>query len=386
MKNLSKKIVNQLKLFLKKSNYNLHEPELNFRDLHHLNQCFKSGMISTAGKYVTKFENEIKKTTKSKYVVSVTSGTVGLFISLKVLNIKKNDEVIVPAITFVATANAVAQCDAIPHFADIENTTFGIDATKLDKYLSKATYIKKNICYNRKTKKIIRAIIPVHIFGHPCKIDQIIKVAKKYKLAVIEDAAEAIGSFYKKRHVGNFGAIGVLSFNGNKIITCGGGGAVITNNKILYKKIKHICSTAKVNHPYRYIHDEIAYNFRLPAINAALGYAQILRLKKLITKKTKLYKIYKKIFSNINDVDIVNSPKNCSSNFWLQTIRLSNDAKKFKTKIIKECQLAGLKVRPLWDILPKLRMYKNCPSMNLDNSKKAYDTVINIPSSSSIIK
>ena len=386
MKSFSTEIVKNLKFILKDKNKNLHEPELDEEDLNHINKCFKSGMISTAGNYVSKFENEIKKITKSKYVVSVSNGTVGLFISLKVSGVKDNDEVLVPAVTFVASANAVAQCNAIPHFIDIEDKTLGIDINKLEKYLCKNTFIKKNICYNKKTKRKIKAIIPVHVFGHPCEIKKIVLVAKKFKLIVIEDAAEAIGSYYKKKHVGNFGTAGVLSFNGNKIVTCGGGGAIITNNLKLFRKIKHLCSTAKIFHKWKYIHDEVGYNFRLPALNAALGYSQLLKLKFFINKKIKLYRIYKEKFSKLEGVSIMDSPKDCDSNFWLQTMILSNKTKKLKTKLIIDCHKLGIKVRPLWDIIPTLKMYKRCPKMNLDNSKKAYSSIINLPSSSSIIE
>ena len=195
-----------------------------------------------------------------------------------------------------------------------------------------------------------------------------------------------MGSYYKKKHVGNFGLTGVLSFNGNKIITCGGGGAIITNNFKLYRQIKHLCTTAKINHKWKYIHDEVGYNFRLPALNAALGYSQILKLKFFTNKKIRLYKSYKEKFSKIREISIMDSPKDCESNFWLQTMILSNEAKKLKTKIINDCHKSGIKVRPLWDIIPTLKMYKNCPRMNLDNSKKAYGSIINLPSSSSIIK
>lgn len=386
MKLLHKKIIVNLKSVLGLKKISLHEPDLNDKDFFHLKKCFQSGMISTAGTYVSKFENELKKITKSKYVISVSNGTVGLFVSLLTIGIKQNDEVLLPAITFVATANAVAQCKAIPHFVDIEQNTLGIDAGKLEKYLKKNTYIKKNSCFNKKTKRRIKAIIPVHIFGHPCKINEILKVAKKYKLTVIEDAAEAIGSYYKKKHVGNFGLVGIFSFNGNKIVTSGGGGAIITNNKLLYKKIKHICSTAKINHPWKYIHNEVGYNFRLPAINAALGYSQLLKLKSFIKKKIKLYKIYQNLFKSVKGIEIMGAPKYCKSNFWLQTMILSKETKKFKNKIIKECHDANIKVRPLWELISSLNMYKNCPKMNLENSFKAYESIINLPSSSSIIK
>lgn len=380
-------IVKKLKSVLgRRKNIVLHEPDLDLVDLRHLRNCFKSGMISTVGDYVKKFENEIKNITKSKYIISVSNGTIGLFISLKVTGVKSDDEVLIPAVSFVATANAVAHCNATPHFVDIGETDLGIDPIRLDEYLKKNTYMKKNNCFNKKTKKPIKAIIPVHVFGHPCNINKIIKVCKKYKIRVIEDAAEGIGSYSQNKHVGTFGDVGVFSFNGNKIVTTGGGGAIITNNVSIYKKIKHLCTTAKINHPWKYLHNEIGYNFRLPALNAALGYSQLLKINKLRQKKFKLYKIYKKLFAKTKEIEILGSPKNCQSNFWLQTIVLSKKAANLKTKIIKDCHSSGLKVRPLWDLISSFKMYKKCPKMNLKNSKLAYSRIINLPSSSTILK
>lgn len=376
----------RLKFIFKNKNLNLHEPDLDEKDLFHLQKCFKSGMISTAGQYVDKFEGEIKKITKCKYVVSVTNGTIGLFVSLKVLNITQNDEVLVPAVSFVATANAVSHCGAVPHFVDIENRTNGIDAIQLEKYLLKNTYRKKGVYFNKKTKRPIKAIIPVHIFGHPCEINKIVKVAKRFNLVIIEDAAEALGSYYKQKHVGNFGQLGVLSFNGNKIVTTGGGGAILINNRKLYNKIKHLITTAKVNHKWKYLHDDIGYNFRLPAINAALGYSQLLKIKKTIKNKKKLYYFYKNKLKDYKDIKVMPSPKYCKSNYWLQTLILSEKTKKHKSKIIKDCHNVGIKARPLWNLISTFKMYKKCPKMKLINSKKAYEKIINVPSSSFLIK
>ena len=386
MKSLSNRILSILKSVSKNKKTFLHEPYFTKSDLKNLTMCFKSGMISTAGKYTNLFEKQIKRITNCKYVISVTNGTVGLFLSLKILGIKKNDEVLVPAVTFVATANAVAHCDAIPHFVDIEKTNFGIDVKNLESYLKKNTIIKNHRCINKKTKRIIRAIIPVHVFGHPCDMEKIIKISKKYNLIILEDATEALGSFYKNKHVGNFGKIGVFSFNGNKIVTTGGGGAIVTNNKKLAKKIKHLSSTAKIKHKWRYIHDEIGYNYRLPAINSSIGYSQLINFKKNISLKNKIYEMYEKKFSKLSEVALVKSPKNCKSNYWLQTLYLKNGSDKLKNETIKECHKNKIYVRPLWDLLPSLKMYRNCPKMKLENSKIAYYSAINLPSSSNIIK
>jgi perosamine synthetase len=358
----------------------LHEPFLDKKDLSSLKNCFQSKFISTAGSEVSHFEKKISQITKSKHVIAVLNGTIGLYASLKSINIKQDDEVIVPAITFVATANAVAHCGGIPHFVDISLDDYGIDPIKLDLYLKKITIIKKNKCFNTKTKKYIKAIIPVHIFGNPSQITDILKVAKKYKLTVIEDATEALGSYFNNRHVGTFGKIGVFSFNGNKIITTGGGGAIVTNDNKLAKKIRHLCSTAKVSHSYKFIHDQVAYNFKMPAINASLGCSQILKLKKLIKKKKKLNLQYQKLFSKTQGVKIYKPQKKVNSNYWLQTLILEKKTKNFKDKIILECLKNGIQVRPLWEIIASLKMYKKCPSMNLKNSRFAYNTVISLPS------
>ena len=383
MNNLSKKILSFFKN--KKKPIYLHEPSIDKKDINEVSKCISSKMISSKGNYVKKFEEKIKKFTKSKYCTAVSNGTVGIFLSLKCLDIKEQDEVLVPAITFVATANAVRHCGAVPHFVDIKLDHLSIDVDKLDKYLQAISIKKNGYCFNKNTNRYIKAIIPVHIFGHSCDIDNIIKISKKYNFKIVEDATEALGSFYKNKHLGNYGDLGVFSFNGNKIISTGGGGAIVTNNKKLASKVNHLASTAKVAHPYRYIHDEIGYNFKLPAINASLGCSQISKLKLLIKKKRELYFHYKNFFKNVDGIKLVSNPKKCVSNFWLQTIILDKNNLNIKEKIIKDCHRYGVYVRPVWDILPKLKMYKKCPKMNLSASKEAYNSIINLPSSSNLV-
>jgi len=365
-----------------KKKINLHEPQLKPKDMIYIKKCFNSGLVSTAGKYVNLFEKKIKKITKSKNVISIINGTCGLHISLKVLGIKSNDEVLVPAITFVATANAVAHCNAIPHFVEIEEDTFGIDPIKLEKYLDKNTIIKKGKCFNFNTKRFISAIIPVHVFGHPCKIDKLKALAKKFNLKVIEDATEALGSLYKNKHVGNFGDLGVISFNGNKIVTTGGGGVILCNSNALAKKLRHITSTAKVTHKWRYIHNEVGYNYRLPAINASIALGQLKRFKEMIKNKRKLYYSYKQLYHENNFIKIMKEPKNSKSNYWLQALILDRKYSKFKNKIIDKCNKSGIKARPIWDLLSELKMFKKCPKMNLKISKALFKKTINLPSSS----
>ena len=279
-KNLIERISSSIiKLNIKKAN-GLHEPIFLGKEKKYLNECISSGYVSYVGKFVKLFENKICKFTKSKYAVALVNGTSALHILLTYFKINNEDEVLLPSLTFVATANAIKYCNANPHFLDIEKETLGICPKKLEKYLSKTLIRKKNFSINKYTKKKVRVLIAVHLFGFPCKIEEIKKICFKYKIKVIEDAAEAMGSFYKNKHLGNFSEAGVISFNGNKTITCGGGAVIISSNKKLTDKIKHLSTTAKIKHDWEYIHDDVGYNYRMTNLNAAVGCAQIENIKK----------------------------------------------------------------------------------------------------------
>jgi perosamine synthetase len=380
--NLPKKIFKVLRLTLRKKTAALHEPLFKNNESKLLVNCINSGYVSSIGKYVTKFEDKVKKYTNSKNVVSVINGTAALHLALKLLNVKKNDEVILPTITFVATANAISYCDAIPHFVDSELDTFGIDVFKLEKYLSKNCKIINGECFNKNTKRRIRAIIAVHIFGNPMNIKGLVKIAKKFKLKIIEDAAEGLGSYYKNIHVGNFGDIGIISFNGNKVITTGGGGMLLIKSNNIAKKAKHLATSAKKLHKWEYFHDQIGFNYRLPNINAALGYAQITNIKKLIVAKKKLYCAYKKNFSKIKEIKFINPNPFTKSNHWLNTIYLHKSNIFKRNQVLKELHQNRYYCRPIWTPLHKLPMYKNFPKDNLSNAVTIQKSVINIPSSS----
>ena len=380
--NLSKKIFKVLRLTLKKKTAFLHEPLFENNEGKILVDCIKSGYVSSDGFYVNKFEKKIKKYTNSNNAISVINGTAALHLALKLLDVKKNDEVLLPAITFVATANAVSYCGAIPHFLDSELDTFGIDVLKLEKYLSKKCKIVNGECFNKSSKRRIRAIVAVHIFGNPMNIEKLIKVAKKFKLKIIEDAAEGLGSYYKNIHVGNFGDIGVLSFNGNKVITTGGGGILLIKSNKIAIKAKHLSTTAKKKHKWEYFHDQIGFNYRMPNINAALGYAQIANIKKLIIAKKKLFFLYKKNFSKIKEIKFIIPNLFCKSNHWLNTIFLHKSNIFKRNQILKELHKNRYYCRPIWTPLHKLPMYKNCPKDSLPNATIIEKSVINIPSSS----
>jgi len=373
-------IVQSIRKVVGKGKHQLHEPLFCGNEIKYLKKTILTNSVSTIGNYVKEFEEKIKKITKSKFAIAVVNGTAALHISLKISGVKNNDEVLVPALTFVGTANAIVYCGGIPHFVDSEINTMGIDTQKLEKYLNEIVIFKKNLAINRFTKRVIRAIVPVHIFGHPCKIDEIMKIAKKFNLIVMEDAAEALGSYYKKKHLGTFGLAGCLSFNGNKIVTTGGGGAVITNNKVFAEKIRHFSTTAKLVHKWEYIHDQIGYNFRMPNLNAALGLAQLENLNFFIKNKRVLYKKYYGIFKNNNNISIFREVKNAKSNYWLQILILKKNNFKFKNQILDKAFKSGIYLRPAWRLISDLKPYKFNPKMNLNGSQDIYKRIINIPS------
>ena len=383
---LHKIIIKSIIAVIGKKKHQLHEPLFFGNEIKYLKKTISENLVSTIGPFVKKFEDQIKKYTKTKYVISIINGTEALHLSLVACGIKNNDEVLVPAITFAGTANAILYSGAIPHFVDSELETLGIDPIKLERYLEKVAIKKGKFYFNKKTSRRIRAIIPVHIFGNICQIDNILKIAKKYNLIVIEDAAEALGSFYKKKHAGTFGLVGCFSFNGNKIITTGGGGAIITNNKLLAKKIKHLSTTAKINHRWEYIHDTVGYNFRMPNLNAALGSAQIENLNKFLKSKRKLFLRYSEEFLKINDVRLIKNPRSSKSNNWLNTIFIKNSSIKKRNKVLSLAQKNRMFLRPVWKPLHTLKHFNNMPKMNLDVAMKIYKSCINLPSSASYFK
>ena len=358
----------------------LHEPIFIGNEKKYISECLSSTNVASTGRFIKLFENKIKKLTKAKYAVSVSCGTSALHLALLANKIDSKDEVIVPCLSFVGTVNAVSYCNAIPHFVDIDEKTLGIDPYKLDKWLSKTTTIQKGSLYNIKTKRKIAAIIPVHVFGNPCKIEEICKIAKKYNLKVIEDAAESIGSFVGKKHTGTFGNIGIFSFNGNKTITTGGGGMVITNSKSFSDKIRSLSTTAKKNHPWNFDHDSIGFNYRLPNINAALGCAQIENLSKILSIKKKIHNKYKKIFKKYDNLNLLLPIENTISNYWVNAIILKNKDEYLFKQILKITNSKGVQTRPSWKLLNLLTPYKKCPKSNLNTARKLQSRIINLPS------
>jgi perosamine synthetase len=365
----AKSIYSLIKKTIGRGPHQLHEPSFSKQEIKYTNDTIKKNFVSTAGIYGEKFEKKIKKLTKAKYVVAVINGTQGLYISMQALGIKENQEVLVPALTFVGTVNAISYTGAEPHFVDSNIKDLGIDCKKLEIYLKKIAKIKNNKCINKKTGRVISGIVPVHIFGHSCEIENIIRLSKKFKLKIIEDAAEAVGSFYKNKHLGTFGDIGCLSFNGNKIITTGGGGAVITNKKNLANKIKHLTNTAKIKHKWEYIHDDIGYNFRMPSLNAALGLAQIENINIFVNAKRRLFLKYTKNFNKILGVKIFKEGKNLKSNYWLQTLIFDKKYKFLKNRLLNYCYKRKIYLRPTWRLISNLKPYNKKQKMDLSGAR-----------------
>ena len=325
----------------------LHEPYITGNELAYVRDCIQTGWVSTIGKYVDRFEKDLEKYT-GLHAVAVVNGTAALHLCLICAGVRPGDEVLVPDLTFVATANAVSYCHATPHFMEAEKDTFGVDPNKLNDYL-------------KKLSKTPKAMIVTHIFGHPAKIIELKSICEKFDIILIEDASESLGSFVGRRHTGHFGQMAALSFNGNKTITTGGGGAVLTDSIELAKKIKHLSTTAKLPHSYNHIHDEVGYNYRMPNINAAFGCAQLEKLPVFLESKRRIARAYKRFFEQFSNIQFVDEPPEAISNFWLNTITLESE--KDRNVVLDFLGENQIRCRGLWAPMSTLPMYKNCPKM-----------------------
>ncbi len=363
----------------------LHEPSFGGNEWLYLKECLDSTFVSSVGKFVDRFEADLANYTGAKHAVAMVNGTAALHIALKLAGVTRGDEVLVPALTFVATANAVAYCGAVPHFVDSEYRTLGIDAAKLHDTLREHTEQRGNQCVNRKTGRIIRAVVPMHTFGHPVDLAGLLAVANDFNLVVIEDAAEALGSYYRGQHTGTFGTMGIVSFNGNKTITTGGGGAMLTNDAELARRAKHLTTTAKLPHAWKYRHDEIGYNYRMPNLNAALGCAQLEQLSAKLAAKRALFRRYQTAFAPLTGFRLVTEPEHCQSNYWLQTLLLDAAQTDQRDVVLKATNAAGLMTRPAWTLLHELTPFEDCPRMDLSCAQSLSQRLINIPSSSGLI-
>ncbi|EDM23166.1 LegC family aminotransferase [Caminibacter mediatlanticus] len=369
-----KKTVDFIKDLYKKDFVALHEPVFIGNEKKYVNDCIDSTFVSSVGKYVDKVEEFISNYVGSNFAIAVVNGTSALHIALFVLGVDNDSEVITQSVSFVATANAISYTGAKPIFIDIDKDSLGISPKSLKKFLESNCYIEDNKCINKQTNKIIKACVPMHTFGNPCRIDEIKEICDKWNIYLVEDAAESLGSKYKDKFTGTFGKVGVYSFNGNKIVTAGGGGVVVTDDEKIAKRIKHLTTTAKKPHKWEYFHNEIGFNYRMPNINAALLLAQLEKLDDFIKIKRELHNKYKNFFNKLN-IEMVDEIENARSNYWLNAILVEN-----KEEWLECLNNNKIMARPLWNLLNELPMYKNCQTDELKNSYEMYNKVINIPS------
>ncbi len=377
-------IINAIKSVIPKQlgRVSLHEPSLGGNEWAYVKDCLDSTWVSYVGQYVNQFESMLADFTGVKQVVALVNGTAALHIALKLAGVEPGDEVLVPALNFVAIANAVTYCGATPHFVDSEEKTLGLDPGKLGDYLKDIAKVNAAGCKNKFSGKRIKAVTPIHVFGHPVDLDPLIEVCKAYKIEMVEDAAESLGSYYKGTHTGNWGKLAVLSFNGNKTITTGGGGAIITNDERLGKLAKHLTSTAKIPHRWEYRHDAIGYNYRLPNINAALGCAQMEQLPEILERKRRLADSYRKALQGLKGVRFFTEPSFSRSNYWLNALLLDDAFSEQRDALLEETNDNGIMTRPAWTLMNQLPMFKDCPAMDLGCAENLSKRIINIPSSS----
>ena len=364
----------------------LHEPYLDLNDEKEVLRSVRSTFVSTVGKHVNHLENELKKILKSKYVLCLNSGTSALHISLKLLGANEKTEIMMPSLTYVASANSVIYNKADPYFIDVNEDDYGINPETIKNEIKKNFIKKGKILFNKKTKKKLIAIMPVHVFGIPSNMREITKIAKKYSLAIIEDAADSLGSKYKNKHTGTFGKIGVLSFNGNKTITSGSGGAIITNEKKIFLRAKHLISISKKNHAYEFIHDEVGWNYRMNNLNASLGLSQIKKLKKILKLKKKIADNYKRAFHNNKYCEIVNLERNVELNNWINLLKVKDRYYKKKDKLLNFLVKKGYFCRAVWRPMHLLPHLKNYQRSEMKNTIKLYRNTICLPSSANLFK
>ena len=381
---LESSIITAIRQIVGNGSIKLHEPCFSGNESKYVQECIDSTFVSSVGKFVDRFEKEVAEYTGAKHAVAVVNGTAALHIALLLAGVESGDEVLVPTLSFVATANVVRYCGAKPHFVDSEQQTLGIDPEALQDYLQVNTEQRNGICLNRKTGNTVRALVPVHIFGHPCDLEGLLAVTKEFNLVLIEDAAESLGSTYHGRHSGTFGLLGTLSFNGNKTITTGGGGAILTDDPELAKRAKHLTTTAKTPHRWDYVHDEVGYNYRMPNLNAALGCAQLEQLPDFLASKRRLFESYQEAFRDIAGISLFTEPEGSQSNYWLQALLLDDSVANQRDSILEATNSAGLMTRPVWTLLHKLTPFQDCPHAPLPVAEALECRIINLPSSSGL--
>lgn len=356
----------------------LHEPFFQGNEKAYINECIDSTFVSSVGKFVDQFEEYVSRFTNADFAVATVNGTSALHIALLLAGVGHGDEVITQPLTFVATCNALSYIGAHPVFIDVDKDTLSLSPEKLEHFLKFKTEHINGQCFNKATKRRIRAIVPMHTFGLPARIEELVAIADRYHIDLIEDAAESLGSFYKAKHTGTFGRMGVLSFNGNKTITTGGGGMILTNDEDLARKAKHLTTTGKTPHRWDFVHDQVAYNYRLPNINAALGCAQMESLPAILKAKRRIAESYKRFFENRSQVYIAES-RDCRSNYWLNAIILGDLHE--RNHFLEQTNDNGIMTRPVWRLMNRLPMFSGAQTENLENAYWLEERVVNLPSS-----
>ncbi len=345
----------------------------------YLNECIDTTFVSSVGKFVDRFENDMAAYTGAKKAVVCVSGTNALHMALMLVGVERNDEVLTQALTFIATCNAISYIGACPVFIDVDKSTMGLSPDAMKAWLVKNAEIRNGHCYNKNSGRRVKACVPMHTFGHPVRIEEIANICEEYHIELVEDAAESIGSKYKGKHTGLFGKVGVLSFNGNKTITTGGGGMLLFMDEELGALAKHLTTQAKMPHRWEFRHDHIGYNYRMPNINAALGCAQLEHLDEFIANKRETAAAYADFFKNIDDIDFFVEPENCFSNYWLNVVIMKE--KEAQQQFLQETNDNGVMTRPIWELMNRLPMFEKCEHDNLENTIWFADRVVNIPSS-----
>lgn len=357
----------------------LHAPLFIGNEKKYLNECIDTTFVSSVGKFVDRFEEEVAAYTGAKKAVVCVSGTNALHMAMMLVGVERNDEILTQALTFIATCNAISYIGAHPVFIDVDKETLGLFPKAVKVWLEKNAELKGGTCYNKNTGRRVKACIPMHTFGHPVKIDKLVDICNEWHIDLVEDAAESMGSFYKGQHTGTFGKVSAISFNGNKTITTGGGGMLLFQDEELGSFAKHLTTQAKVPHRWEFVHDHIGYNYRMPNINAALGCAQMENLQRYVGNKRETAERYRDFFSNIPDVTFFIEPNNCQSNYWLNVVLLKD--KSTQQNFLEYMNDHGVMTRPVWELMTRLEMFKNCETDGLENTEWLADRIVNIPSS-----
>jgi len=357
----------------------LHTPRFIGNEKKYLNECIDSTYVSSVGPFVDRFERMVAEYTGSGNAVACVNGTNALHLALVLAGVEREDEVLTQALTFVATCNAISYIGAHPVFIDVDRDTMGLSAVAMEQWLKENATLKMGCCYNKKTGRKIKVCLPMHTFGHPVHLDELIEVCERYHLELVEDAAESIGSLYKGKSTGTFGKVGVLSFNGNKTITTGGGGMLLIQDDALAKLAKHLTTQAKIPHRWEFVHDFVGYNYRMPNINAALGCAQMESLNLFLQDKRDTADLYKAFFAPFPEISFLSEPIDCFSNYWLNVVILKD--RDMQQDFLRETNDHGIMTRPVWGLMNTLPMFKDCQTDSLENTGWLADRVVNLPSS-----